>query len=69
MYVSIKDYSLFQSVYSVKEELISKNDTLQNKSFYLKYKTNILEDNKTLYEYKNCESFCHSSTFTFKNNL
>lgn len=51
MYVSIKDYSLFQSVYSVKEELISKNDTLQNKSFYLKYKTNILEDNKTLYEY------------------
>jgi len=52
MYVTIKDYSLFQSVYSIKADLISKNDKLQNKSFYFKYKTHILEDNKTLYEYK-----------------
>ena len=52
MYVTIKDYSLFQSVYSIKTDLISKNDKLQNKSFYFKYKTHILEDNKTLYEYK-----------------
>jgi len=52
MYVTIKDYSLFQSVYSIKADLINKNKKLQNKSFYLKYKTNILEDNKTLFEYK-----------------
>jgi hypothetical protein len=52
MYVTIKDYSLFQSVYSIKTDLISKNKKLQNKSFYFKYKTHILEDNKTLYEYK-----------------
>lgn len=52
MYVTIKDYSLFQSVYSIKADLINKNKQLHNKSFYLKYKTNILEDNKTLYEYK-----------------
>ena len=52
MYVTIKDYSLFQSVYSIKTDLISKNEKLQNKSFYFKYKTHILEDNKTLYEYK-----------------
>jgi hypothetical protein len=52
MYVIIKDYSLFQSIYSIKVDLISKNNKLQNKSFYFKYKTNILEDNKTLYEYK-----------------
>jgi len=52
MYVSVKDYSLFQSVYSIKADLINKNKKLQNKSFYLKYKTNILEDNKTLFEYK-----------------
>jgi hypothetical protein len=52
MYVNIKDYSLFQSVYSIKTDLINKNKKLHNKSFYLKYKTNILEDNKTLYEYK-----------------
>jgi hypothetical protein len=52
MYVTIKDYSLFQSIYSIKIDLISKNDKLRNKTFYLKYKTHILEDNKTLYEYK-----------------
>jgi hypothetical protein len=52
MYVTIKEYSLFQSVYSIKVDLISKNKKLQNKSFYFKYKTHILEDNKTLYEYK-----------------
>jgi len=52
MYVTIKDYSLFQSVYSVKADLIKKNGNLEDKSFYLKYKTHILEDNKTLYEYK-----------------
>jgi hypothetical protein len=52
MYVIIKDYSLFQSIYSIKSDLISKNKKLQNKSFYFKYKTHILEDNKTLYEYK-----------------
>jgi hypothetical protein len=52
MYVNIRDYSLFQSVYSIKTDLISKNKKLNNKSFYLKYKTHILEDNKTLYEYK-----------------
>ena len=52
MYVTIKDYSLFQSVYSIKADLMSKNEKLQNKSFYFKYKTHILEDNKTLYEYK-----------------
>jgi len=52
MYVTIKDYSLFQSIYSIKADLISKNEKLQNKSFYFKYKTHILEDNKTLYEYK-----------------
>ena len=52
MYVSIKDYSLFQSVFSIKEDLISKNKKLQDKLFYFKYKTHILEDNKTLYEYK-----------------
>ena len=37
MYVSIKDYSLFQSVYSIKADLITKNDKLHDKSFYLKY--------------------------------
>jgi hypothetical protein len=52
MYVTIKDYSLFQSVYSIKADLINKNKKLKNKSFYLKYKTHILEDNKTLFEYK-----------------
>jgi hypothetical protein len=52
MYVTIKDYSLFQSVYSIKADLINKNKKLHNKSFYLKYKTNILEDNKTLFDYK-----------------
>jgi hypothetical protein len=52
MYVTIKDYSLFQSVYSIKADLISKNEKLKNKSFYIKYKTHILEDSKTLYEYK-----------------
>jgi hypothetical protein len=52
MYVTIKEYSLFQSIYSIKLDLISKNEKLQNKSFYFKYKTHILEDNKTLYEYK-----------------
>jgi len=52
MYVTIKEYSLFQSVYSIKLDLISKNEKLQNKSFYFRYKTHILEDNKTLYEYK-----------------
>jgi len=52
MYVTIKDYSLFQSVYSIKTDMIEKNEKLQNKSFYFKYKTHILEDNKTLYEYK-----------------
>lgn len=52
MYVSIKDYSLFQSVFSIKEDLISKNKKLKDKSFYFKYKTHILEDNKTLFEYK-----------------
>ena len=51
MYVSVKDYSLFQSIYSIKIDIIEKNKKLQNKSFYFKYKTNILEDNKTLYEY------------------
>jgi len=51
MYVSVKDYSLFQSIYSIKADIIEKNKKLQNKSFYFKYKTNILEDNKTLYEY------------------
>jgi hypothetical protein len=52
MYVTVKDYSLFQSVYSIKADLISKNKKLENKLFYFKYKTHILEDNKTLYEYK-----------------
>lgn len=52
MYVSIKDYSLFQSIFSIKEDLISKNEKLQDKLFYFKYKTHILEDNKTLFEYK-----------------
>jgi len=52
MYVTIKDYSLFQSVYSIKADLITKNKKLQNKSFYFKFKTHILEDSKTLYEYK-----------------
>ena len=52
MYVTIKEYSLFQSVYSIKVDLINKNKKLQDKSFYFKYKTHILEDNKTLYEYK-----------------
>jgi hypothetical protein len=52
MYVTVKDYSLFQSVYSIKADMIKKNEKLQDKSFYFKYKTNILEDNKTLYEYK-----------------
>jgi hypothetical protein len=52
MYVTIKDYSLFQSVYSIKTDMIKKNEKLQDKSFYFKYKTHILEDNKTLYEYK-----------------
>ena len=52
MYVTIKDYSLFQSVYSIKTDMIKKNKKLQDKSFYFKYKTHILEDNKTLYEYK-----------------
>ena len=52
MYVTIKDYSLFQSVYSIKADMIQKNDKLQDKSFYFKYKTHILEDNKTLHEYK-----------------
>jgi hypothetical protein len=52
MYVSIKDYSLFQSVYSIKTDIIKKNKKLQNKLFYFKYKTIILEDNKTLYDYK-----------------
>ena len=52
MYVSIKDYSLFQSIYSIKADLIMKNKKIKNHSFYLKYKTHILEDNKTLYEYK-----------------
>ena len=52
MYVTIKDYSLFQSIYSIKADMIDKNEKLHNKSFYFKYKTHILEDNKTLYEYK-----------------
>lgn len=52
MYVTIKDYSLFQSIYSIKADMIKKNEKLQDKSFYFKYKTHILEDNKTLYEYK-----------------
>jgi hypothetical protein len=52
MYVTIKDYSLFQSVYSIKADMIKKNKKLENKSFYFKYKTIILEDNKTLYDYK-----------------
>jgi hypothetical protein len=52
MYVTIKDYSLFQSVYSIKADMIQKNEKLQDKSFYFKYKTHILEDNKTLYDYK-----------------
>jgi hypothetical protein len=52
MYVTIKEYSLFQSIYSIKSDLITKNKKLHNKSFYFKYKTHILEDNKTLYEYK-----------------
>ena len=52
MYVTIKDYSLFQSVYSIKTDMMQKNEKLQDKSFYFKYKTHILEDNKTLYEYK-----------------
>ena len=52
MYVTIKDYSLFQSVYSIKADIIKKNEKLHDKSFYFKYKTHILEDNKTLYEYK-----------------
>lgn len=51
MYVTVKDYSLFQSIYSIKADIIEKNKKMQNKSFYFKYKTNILEDNKTLYEY------------------
>jgi len=51
MYVTVKDYSSFQSIYSIKADIIEKNKKLQNKSFYFKYKTNILEDNKTLYEY------------------
>ena len=42
MYVTIKDYSLFQSVYSIKADMIQKNEKLQDKSFYFKYKTNIL---------------------------
>jgi hypothetical protein len=52
MYVTVKDYSLFQSVYSIKTDMMKKNNKLENKSFYFKYKTHILEDNKTLYEYK-----------------
>ena len=52
MYVTIKEYSLFQSIYSIKSDLITKNKKLQDKLFYFKYKTHILEDNKTLYEYK-----------------
>jgi hypothetical protein len=52
MYVTVNNYSLFQSIYSIKADIIKKNDKLQNKSFYFKYKTLILEDNKTLYEYK-----------------
>jgi hypothetical protein len=52
MYVTIKDYSLFQSVYSIKTDMIKKNKKLQDKLFYFKYKIHILEDNKTLYEYK-----------------
>jgi hypothetical protein len=52
MYVTVKDYSLFQSVYSIKTDMIKKNKKLQDKLFYFKYKIHILEDNKTLYEYK-----------------
>ena len=52
MYVTIKDYSLFQSVYSIKADMIEKDEKLQDRSFYFKYKTHILEDNKTLYDYK-----------------
>lgn len=52
MYVTVKDYSLFQSVYSIKAELMKKNEKLRDKLFYFKFKTHILEDNKTLYEYK-----------------
>ena len=52
MYVTVKDYSLFQSVYSIKVDMMKKNDKLKDKLFYFKFKTHILEDNKTLYEYK-----------------
>ena len=52
MYVTIKDYSIFQSVYSIKTDMMKKNNKLRNKLFYFRYKTNILEDNKTLFEYK-----------------
>jgi len=52
MYVSIKDYSLLQSIYSIKADLIMKNKKIKNHLFYLKYKIHILEDNKTLYDYK-----------------
>ena len=51
MYVSIKDYSLLQSIYSIKADLIMKNKKIKNHLFYLKYKIHILEDNKTLYDY------------------
>ena len=51
MYVTIKDYSLFQSVYSIKTDMMQKNEKLQDKSFYFKYKTHILEDNKRTAEF------------------
>jgi len=52
MYVSIKDFSLFQSIFSIKQELIKKNKKLEKCDINLKYGIHILEDKKTLYDYK-----------------
>ena len=52
MYVSIKDFSLFQSIFSIKQELIRKDNKLKKCDINLKYGIHILEDKKTLYDYK-----------------
>ena len=52
MYIEVKDFSLYQSIYSIKLDLMKKHCIKDIDGFYLKNGTHILEDKRTLYDYK-----------------
>lgn len=52
MYIYVKDLSRYQSIHSIKLDLMKKYGIKNIDSFYLKSGTHILDEKKTLYDYK-----------------